>query len=116
VKNAQETFVKEGLNIAHYDMRFAKPLDEKMLHKIFKKFDNVITIEDGCLQAGFGSAILEFMVNNNYKSAVKRLGIPDEFIHHGSQEELRHDCQYDTKAIIAAVHKILKNNLVSQVG
>jgi 1-deoxy-D-xylulose-5-phosphate synthase len=116
VKNAQETFVKEGLNIAHYDMRFAKPLDEKMLHKIFKKFDNVITIEDGCLQAGFGSAILEFMVNNNYKSAVKRLGIPDDFIHHGSQEELRHDCQYDTKAIIAAVHKILKNNLVSQVG
>jgi 1-deoxy-D-xylulose-5-phosphate synthase len=116
VKTAQENFEKEGLNIAHYDMRFAKPLDEKMLHKIFKKFDNIVTIEDGCLQAGFGSAILEFMSNNNYQSAVKRLGIPDEFIHHGTQEELRHDCQYDTNAIIAAVHEILKNKLVSQVG
>ena len=91
VLSAQETFEKEGLNIAHYDMRFVKPLDEKLLHTIFKKFNTIITIEDGCLQGGFGSAILEFMANNNYQTAVKRLGIPDEFIHHGSQEELHHD-------------------------
>ena len=77
VLSAQETFEKEGLNIAHYDMRFVKPLDEKLLHTIFKKFNTIITIEDGCLQGGFGSAILEFMANNNYQTAVKRLGIPD---------------------------------------
>ena len=116
VLSAQETFEKEGLNIAHYDMRFAKPLDEKLLHTIFKKFNTIITIEDGCLQGGFGSAILEFMANNNYQTAVKRLGIPDEFIHHGSQEELHHDCKYDVNAIIATVHEVLANKLVSQVG
>ncbi|KRO63290.1 MAG: 1-deoxy-D-xylulose-5-phosphate synthase, partial [Cryomorphaceae bacterium BACL11 MAG-121015-bin20] len=68
VLSAQETFEKEGLNIAHYDMRFVKPLDEKLLHTIFKKFNTIITIEDGCLQGGFGSAILEFMANNNYQT------------------------------------------------
>ncbi|MEC7864151.1 MAG: 1-deoxy-D-xylulose-5-phosphate synthase, partial [Bacteroidota bacterium] len=116
VLKAQETFEKEGLNIAHYDMRFAKPIDEKLLHTIFKKFNMIITIEDGCLQAGFGSAILEFMANNNYQAVVKRLGIPDEFIHHGSQEELRHDCNYDSNGIIATVHEALANRLVSQAG
>ena len=116
VLSAQETFEKEGLNIAHYDMRFVKPLDEKLLHTIFKKFNTIITIEDGCLQGGFGSAILEFMANNNYQTAVKRLGIPDEFIHHCSQEELHHDCKYDVNAIIATVHEVLANKLVSQVG
>ena len=116
VLSAHETFEKEGLNIAHYDMRFVKPLDEKLLHTIFKKFNTIITIEDGCLQGGFGSAILEFMANNNYQTAVKRLGIPDEFIHHGSQEELHHDCKYDVNAIIATVHEVLANKLVSQVG
>ena len=116
VLKAQEEFEKEGLNIAHYDLRFAKPLDEKLLHSIFNKFEKVITIEDGCLQGGFGSAILEFMANNNYTSSVKMLGIPDEFIHHGTQEELHKDCYYDTNAIIKSVHEILASNLVSQVG
>jgi 1-deoxy-D-xylulose-5-phosphate synthase len=116
VLKAQEKFEKEGLNIAHYDLRFAKPLDEKLLHSIFNKFEKIITIEDGCLQGGFGSAILEFMANNNYKSSVKMLGIPDEFIHHGTQEELHKDCYYDTNAIIKSVHEILASNLVSQVG
>jgi 1-deoxy-D-xylulose-5-phosphate synthase len=116
VIRAQKKFEKEGLNIAHYDMRFAKPLDEKLLHTIFSKFDKIITIEDGCVQGGFGSAILEFMANNNYLAAVKMLGIPDEFIHHGTQEELHKDCNYDTEAIISSVHEILTKNLVSQVG
>jgi len=116
VLKAQEKFEKEGLNIAHYDLRFAKPLDEKLLHSIFNKFEKIITIEDGCLQGGFGSAILEFMANNNYKSSVKMLGIPDEFIHHGTQEELHKDCYYDTNAIIKSVHEILASNLISQVG
>jgi 1-deoxy-D-xylulose-5-phosphate synthase len=97
-------------------MRFAKPLDEKLLHKIFTKFDNIITIEDGCLQGGFGSAILEFMANNDYKSSVKRLGIPDEFVHHGTQEELHKEYFYDTSAIVKTVYEILAKKLVSQVG
>jgi len=116
VVSAQAEFEKEGLSIAHYDMRFAKPLDEKLLHKIFTKFDNIITIEDGCLQGGFGSAILEFMANNDYKSSVKRLGIPDEFVHHGTQEELHKEYFYDTSAIVKTVHEILAKKLVSQVG
>lgn len=116
VVKAQEQFEKEGLNIAHYDLRFAKPLDEKLLHSIFQKFNKIITIEDGCLQGGFGSSILEFMANNDYQASVKMLGIPDAFIHHGTQEELHNDCNYDTKAIIKSVHQILEKSLVSQVG
>ena len=116
VVKAQEQFEKEGLNIAHYDLRFAKPLDEKLLHSIFQKFNKIITIEDGCLQGGFGSSILEFMANNDYQASVKMLGIPDAFIHHGTQEELYYDCNYDTEAIIKYVHQILEKSLVSQVG
>jgi len=116
VLRAQEDFKKEGLDIAHYDMRFVKPLDEKLLHKIFKKFNTIITLEDGCLQGGFGSAILEFMANNNYQSTVKRLGIPDEFINHGTQAELHHDCNYDANAIVRTVHEILAEKSVSKVS
>jgi len=116
VVKAQEQFEKEGLNIAHYDLRFAKPLDEKLLHTIFQKFDKIITVEDGCLQGGFGSSILEFMANNDYQAKVKMLGIPDIFIHHGTQEELYNDCQYDTKAIVSSVHKILEKSLITQLG
>jgi len=116
VVKAQEQFNKEGLNIAHYDLRFAKPLDEKLLHSICQKFTKIITIEDGCLQGGFGSSILEFMANNNYQVQVKMLGIPDTFIHHGTQDELYRDCHFDLKAIVNSVHAILEKNLVSQVG
>ena len=116
VLEAQKEFEKEGLNIAHYDMRFAKPLDEKLLHKIFKKFSQIITIEDGCLQGGFGSSVLEFMANNNYTSTIKRLGIPDEFINHGTQKELYHDCKYDSIEIISTVHKLISKNIASQAG
>ena len=116
VLSAQETFEKEGLNIAHYDMRFVKPLDEKLLHKLFKKFDAFITIEDGCLQGGFGSAILEFMANNNYQKPIKMLGVPDKFIDHGSQKELHHECGYDSIAIIKTVHEVLANKQMDQAG
>ena len=116
VIKAQEIFIKEGLNIGHYDMRFAKPLDEKLLHKIFNKYDNIITIEDGCITGGFGSSILEFMASNNYKTSVKLLGIPDEFIHHGTQQELHKQCSYDTESIIEIVHNIMEKNSVSAVG
>ena len=75
--------------IAHYNMRFIKPLDEKLLHQIFKKFEKIVTLENGTIIGGFGSAILEFANNNNYKNKViKQLGIPDNFIEHGNVHEL----------------------------
>ncbi len=96
----------EGMHPAHYDMRFIKPLDAALLHEVAKRYKHVITIEDGCLQGGMGSAVLEFFADNNYQLNVIRLGIPDEFIEHGEQPELWDLCGYDVKAIIAAVKKI----------
>ena len=100
---ACESLEKEGLNPAHYDMRFVKPLDEKLLHEIFSNFKKVITVEDGCLMGGFGSAILEWMVDQGYQAQVKRLGIPDDIIEHGDQLELHRDCGFDPEGIANAV-------------
>lgn len=97
-----------GISVAHYDMRFVKPVDEVMLHEVFSKFKHVITIEDGCLMGGFGSAVIEFMVDQKYQAEVVRLGIPDEYVHHGTQEELWSDCGFDTAAIVKAVKKLTK--------
>lgn len=96
----------DGINPAHYDLRFVKPLDEQLLHEVFTRFKNVVTVEDGCLQGGMGSAVLEFMADNGYKTNVVRLGIPDEVVEHGEQPELWALCGYDTNAIIQAVKKI----------
>ncbi len=96
-----------GISAAHYDLRFVKPLDEDLLQEVFKKFKKIITVEDGCVIGGFGSAILEFMASNNYSSEVVRLGIPDEFIHHGTQEELHHLCGIDINGMIEAAKKIV---------
>ena len=107
---AQEAIAKmsdSGISIAHYDMRFAKPLDELLLHEIFSKFKKIITIEDGCIMGGFGSAIIEFMVDQKYQSEVVRLGIPDEYIHHGTQEELWDECGFDAAAIIKTIEKLV---------
>jgi 1-deoxy-D-xylulose-5-phosphate synthase len=101
----------EGYYPAHYDMRFVKPLDEALLHEVFKKFNKVITVEDGCLEGGMGSAILEFMADNNYHAAVTRLGIPDRPVEHGEQQELWAECGYDAQGIAAQVRKVgLKSN------
>jgi 1-deoxy-D-xylulose-5-phosphate synthase len=89
-------------------MRFVKPIDEIMLHEVFSKFNKVITIEDGCLMGGFGSAVIEFMVDQKYQAEVVRLGIPDEYVHHGTQEELWADCGFDTQAIVKAVKEMTK--------
>lgn len=97
---------KEGLNPAHYDLRFAKPLDEEMLHEVLSKYKKIITVEDGCIQGGVGSAVLEFMADHNYSAQVKRLGIPDEYIEHGEQSELWAECGYDESAIKNAVIKM----------
>ncbi|SDD81652.1 1-deoxy-D-xylulose-5-phosphate synthase [Algoriphagus faecimaris] len=110
---ACQSLDKEGLNPAHYDMRFVKPLDEELLHEIFGKFKKVITIEDGCLMGGFGSAVLEFMVDHGYQAQVKRLGIPDEVIEHGEQIELHRLCGFDPEGIAKAVRsmtEVLKIN------
>ncbi len=101
----------EGFFPAHYDMRFVKPLDEALLHDVFTKFNKVITIEDGCLEGGMGSAILEFMADNQYKAEVVRLGIPDHFIEHGEQPELWAECGYDAASIAKQVRKMgIKRN------
>jgi len=97
----------ETYSIAHYDMRFVKPLDEKLLHQIFKKHSKVITVEDGCIQGGFGSAIIEFMADHNYQAQIKRLGIPDKYVEHGTQAELWRECDYDTQAIVETIQQIV---------
>jgi 1-deoxy-D-xylulose-5-phosphate synthase len=90
----------EGINAAHYDMRFVKPIDEEILHEVFKKFDKIITVEDGCLMGGMGSAVLEFMADNRYSSNIVRLGIPDKVIEHGTQPELYRECGFSGEDII----------------
>lgn len=100
------TLQEEGIFPAHYDVRFVKPLDEELLHEVFGKFHNVITIEDGCVQGGMGSAVLEFMADHGYQANVTRLGIPDEVIEHGEQHELWAQCGYNEHAIVQAVRKM----------
>jgi 1-deoxy-D-xylulose-5-phosphate synthase len=100
---------KEGIHIAHYDMRFVKPIDEILLHEVFGKFKKVITLENGCIQGGMGSAVLEFMADNNYYAEVKRLGIPDKFVDHGTQEELYAECMFDEKSILNTVKALLES-------
>lgn len=109
-QKAIEQLKGSGVSVAHYDMRFVKPLDTLLLHEIFSKFDKVITVEDGCLMGGFGSAVLEFMIDQKYKADVIRLGIPDEYIHHGTQEELWADCGFDTAAIVKTISDLFQLN------
>src|SRR6187397_23839 len=96
---------------AHYDLRFAKPLDEEMLHEVFSKFEKIITVEDGTVVGGFGSAVLEFMNEHNYKAEIKILGIPDRLVEHGTPKELHHECGYDAPAIKEAVLEMMKGEI-----
>ena len=107
-----EKLQSENINIGHYDIRFLKPLDEDLLHKVFKQYDFIITIEDGCLKGGMGSSILEFMSDHNYKNDILRFGVPDKFIEHGSQKEQRAECGYDKKSILGAIRKIILKNKI----
>lgn len=104
---ATKMLAKEGIQPAHFDMRYVKPLDEALLHQIFSRFDRVVTVEDGCVMGGFGSAVLEFMTDNGYTARVKRLGIPDAVIEHGEQIELHHECGFDPQGIADAVRELL---------
>ncbi|MGE0770686.1 MAG: 1-deoxy-D-xylulose-5-phosphate synthase [Cyclobacteriaceae bacterium] len=105
---ACEELRTKGIEVAHFDLRFVKPLDEKLLHGVFHRFSKIITVEDGCIQGGFGSAILEFMADNQYHAQVRRLGIPDSVIEHGEQEELHHECGFDAAAIKNEALKMLQ--------
>lgn len=98
---------EKGISTAHYDMRFVKPIDETLLHEVFSKFKQVICVEDGCIMGGFGSAVLEFMADQNYSAQVVRLGIPDQYIHHGTQQELWSDCGFDSNGIVATAERML---------
>ncbi|MEI7726175.1 MAG: 1-deoxy-D-xylulose-5-phosphate synthase [Bacteroidota bacterium] len=104
---ACEALEKAGHSVAHYDLRFLKPLDEEMLHAIFSKFDKIITVEDGSVMGGMGSAILEFMADHGYGAKLQRMGVPDLFIEQGSVAELHHECGFDTEGIIRKVNLML---------
>ena len=98
------------IGIAHYDMRFIKPLDEKILHEVGKTFDKVITIEDGVIQGGFGSAVLEFFADNGYRVQTKRLGIPDTFVEHGTPDELYSMLGLDTEGIADSIREMIRTS------
>ena len=106
--DACDQLEKMGIFVGHFDMRFVKPLDEELLHEIFSHYRKVVTVEDGCIQGGFGSAVLEFMADNGYRAEVRRLGIPDEVIEHGEQSELQRECGFDTDGIVRAVCEMLE--------
>jgi 1-deoxy-D-xylulose-5-phosphate synthase len=99
----------EGIDPGHYDMRFVKPLDETLLHEVFQKYQKIITVEDGTVIGGFGSAVLEFMAEHNYSAQVKILGIPDRLVEHGTLKELHRECGYDAKGIADSIREMMKD-------
>jgi len=106
-QNAIQRMKTENISVAHYDLRFVKPIDEEMLHHVFTHFDKIITVEDGTIAGGFGSAVIEFMVENGYSAKVKRLGIPDKFIEHGTQQDLYRECGFDAESIAQTVKQMV---------
>jgi 1-deoxy-D-xylulose-5-phosphate synthase len=105
----------EGIDPAHYDIRFVKPLDEALLHEVFTNYTKIVTVEDGTVVGGFGSAILEFMNANGYKADITILGIPDRLVEHGTLKELHSECAYDAAGIEAAVKEIVNTNALQTV-
>ncbi len=103
VADITKKLTNENINIAHYDMRFVKPIDNDILHHVFQNFKYIVTIEDGTVVGGFGSAVVEFMNENNYSAKIKKLGVPDRFIEQGSQKELYKECGYDAKNIYKTI-------------
>jgi 1-deoxy-D-xylulose-5-phosphate synthase len=105
----------EGIDPAHYDIRFVKPLDEALLHEVFTNYAKIVTVEDGTVVGGFGSAILEFMNANGYKADITILGIPDRLVEHGTLKELHSECAYDAAGIEAAVKEIVSTKALQTV-
>ncbi|HZH36915.1 MAG TPA: transketolase C-terminal domain-containing protein, partial [Flavisolibacter sp.] len=98
----------EGIEPAHYDMRFAKPLDETLLHEALLQYEKIVTVEDGTVVGGFGSAVAEFMALHGYKNDLQILGIPDRIVEHGTLKELHRECGYDAQAIADVIREMQK--------
>ena len=108
VQTASQKLTEVGISVAHYDLRFVKPLDEELLHEVFQQHNYVMTVEDGCKIGGFGTAVLEFMSDHNYSAQLRRLGIPDVVVEQGTQEELYAICGYDSKAVFKQAKSLLQ--------
>ncbi len=104
----------EGIDPAHYDMRFVKPIDEALLHEVFQNYELIVTVEDATVVGGLGSAVLEFMNEHKYHSQVRILGIPDTVVEHGSVKELQQECHYDAQAIANAVKSLLGKSVLAE--
>ncbi|HUX84711.1 MAG TPA: 1-deoxy-D-xylulose-5-phosphate synthase [Chitinophagaceae bacterium] len=111
VTEARRQLLTDGIEPAHYDLRFVKPLDEKLLHEVFRRFDRIITVEDGSIAGGFGSAILEFMAAHQYQAQVRILGIPDRVIEHGKPSELQRECGFDAVGIAETARALLRDRI-----
>ncbi|MEA3462025.1 MAG: 1-deoxy-D-xylulose-5-phosphate synthase [Bacteroidota bacterium] len=111
---AIESLEKEHISVAHFDMRFLKPLDNKLLKTIFSRFTKIITLEDASIVGGLGSAVIEYMNDNSYKAKVLRLGIPDRFVDHGTQEELYAECGYDATGIESAARNLVHSKILTR--
>jgi len=105
---------KEHISAAHFDMRFLKPLDNKLLKTVFSGFNKIITVEDASVVGGLGSAVIEYMNDNSYKAKVIRLGIPDRFVDHGTQEELYKECGYDSEGIVTAARNLVQSKILTR--
>jgi 1-deoxy-D-xylulose-5-phosphate synthase len=114
VTRAISVLESEQISVAHYDMRFLKPLDAALLKSVFMQFDKVITVEDGSVIGGLGSAVIEYMNDNNHKARVLRLGIPDRYIDHGTQQELYRECGYDAEGIAAAARSMVVSKILTR--
>ena len=106
----------DGITPGHYDMRFAKPLDEALLHEACSQYKKLITVEDGTVEGGFGSAILEFMALHGYKNDIRILGIPDAIIEHGTLKELQQECLFDANGIRTAVLEMMREKVTITAG
>jgi len=106
---------KDGIDAAHYNLRFVKPLDTEMLDEVFNKFDKIITVENGCLDGGVGSAITEYMADSGHHKSITRLGIPDRFIEHGKPTELYRECGFDAQGIEDKVKEIIGAKLSAEI-
>lgn len=104
----------ENVEAEHWDMRFVKPIDSECLHSVFKNFDNIVTVEDGILAGGFGSAVIEFMCDNGYNASVIRLGVSDTFVEHGTQAELYKECGFDTDSIYQTVRQMISHRILTR--
>lgn len=112
VTKALNILETEKINAAHYDLRFVKPLDEELLHEVFAKYEKVITVEDGCVMGGMGSAVIEFMADHQYHSQIVRLGIPDNWVEHGEPSQLYEECGYSPEKIAETAINMIKTKKV----